>query len=61
MSTVAAEVQPMGVYLRSCLAPFEALLSRPDVTDVYVTVPEESGLKLSAEQSNATRMRPSAS
>ena len=32
---------PAGVYLTSCLAPFEHLLSRPDVTDIYVNRPGE--------------------
>ena len=41
MSTAAAEVVPSGVYLRSCLAPFEAALARPDVTDIYVNRPGE--------------------
>ena len=42
MSTAAAGiVAPSGVYLRSCLAPFEPLLSRPDVTDIYVNRPGE--------------------
>lgn len=41
MSTAAADVIPTGVYLRSCLAPFEAALSRPDVTDIYVNRPGE--------------------
>jgi type IV secretion system protein VirB11 len=29
------------VYLRSCLAPFEHALARPDVTDIYVNRPGE--------------------
>lgn len=41
MSTAAARAAPSGVYLRSCLAPFEAFLSRPDVTDIYVNRPGE--------------------
>jgi type IV secretion system protein VirB11 len=41
VSTAAAEVIPSGVYLRSCLAPFEAVLARSDVTDVYVNRPGE--------------------
>lgn len=40
MSAVAS-IAPAGVYLRSCLAPFEAALSRPDVTDIYVNRPGE--------------------
>lgn len=32
---------PDGVYLRSCLAPFEEALSRADVSDVYVNRPGE--------------------
>jgi type IV secretion system protein VirB11 len=30
-----------GVYLRSCLAPFDHALSRPDVTDIFVNRPGE--------------------
>jgi len=30
-----------GVYLRACLAPFGDVLSRPDVTDIYVNRPGE--------------------
>lgn len=30
-----------GVYLSSCLEPFQAVLSRPDVTDIYVNRPGE--------------------
>lgn len=30
-----------GVYLSACLAPFAELLSRPDVTDIYVNRPGE--------------------
>lgn len=30
-----------GVYLRACLAPFEHLLSRQDITDIYVNQPGE--------------------
>ena len=41
MSTAAATIAPAGVYLRSCLAPFEATLSRADVTDIYVNRPGE--------------------
>lgn len=41
MSSAAAQVAPGGVYLRSCLAPFDQLLSRPDVTDIYVNRPGE--------------------
>lgn len=41
MSAVSAEAAPSGVYLRSCLAPFEAALARPDVTDIYVNGPGE--------------------
>lgn len=41
MSGAAAELAPAGVYLRSCLAPFEGVLSRPDVTDVHVNRPGE--------------------
>ena len=37
----AAQPAPSGVYLRSCLAPFEHTLSRPDVTDIYVNRPGE--------------------
>ena len=41
MSTAASEVIPAGIYLKSCLAPFEAALARPDVTDLYVNRPGE--------------------
>jgi type IV secretion system protein VirB11 len=41
MNSAAAEVLPSGVYLKSCLAPFEAALARPDVTDIYVNRPGE--------------------
>lgn len=36
-----AHAAPGGVYLRACLAPFERMLSRPDVTDIYVNRPGE--------------------
>ena len=39
MSAAAAELVPPGVYLRASLAPFAGVLSRPDVTDVYVNRP----------------------
>ena len=41
MSTAATELAPIPVYLKSCLAPFEAALSRSDVTDIYVNTPCE--------------------
>ena len=41
MSSAAAHVPPVGVYLRSCLAPFEWAFARPDVTDIYVNRPGE--------------------
>jgi type IV secretion system protein VirB11 len=41
LSRTAAAVAPAGVYLRSCFAPFEAALARPDVTDIYVNGPGE--------------------
>jgi type IV secretion system protein VirB11 len=42
MSTATAAVAaPAGVYLRACLAPFAGVLSRPDVTDLYVNRPGE--------------------
>jgi type IV secretion system protein VirB11 len=42
VSTAAiAELAPSGVYLRSCLAPFSGVLSRSDVTDIYVNRPGE--------------------
>lgn len=41
MSTAAAEIIPRGVYLRACLAPFDEVLSRSDVTDIYVNRPGE--------------------
>ena len=41
MSTAAAQVAPDGVYLRASLGPFAEVLSRPDVTDIYVNRPGE--------------------
>jgi type IV secretion system protein VirB11 len=41
VSAAAAASAPTGVYLRACLAPFEATLSRTDVTDIYVNRPGE--------------------
>ncbi len=41
MSTAAAQLPASGVYLRSCLAPFDHVLSRPDVTDIYMNRPGE--------------------
>lgn len=41
MSTAAAEFIRPGIYLRACLGPFERMLSRPDVTDIYVNRPGE--------------------
>ena len=41
MSLTAVQAVPSGVYLRSCLAPFEAALARADVTDIYVNRPGE--------------------
>jgi type IV secretion system protein VirB11 len=41
VSSAAAHVPPVGVYLRSCLAPFEWAFARPDVTDIYVNRPGE--------------------
>jgi type IV secretion system protein VirB11 len=41
VSTAAAGTATTGVYLRSCLAPFEAILARHDVTDIYVNRPGE--------------------
>jgi type IV secretion system protein VirB11 len=41
MSSSAAHVLSPGIYLRSCLAPFEQALSRPDITDIYVNRPRE--------------------
>jgi type IV secretion system protein VirB11 len=38
---------PQGVYLASCLAPFEESLSRPDITDIYVNRPGEFWLETS--------------
>src|SRR3954471_18688237 len=40
-AAAAAASLPTGVYLRSCLRPFDAVLSRPDVTDIYVNRPGE--------------------
>jgi len=41
MSSATAQVAPSGVYLRACLAPFDHVLSNPDVTDIYVNRPGE--------------------
>lgn len=41
MSACTAQTVSSGVYLRSCLAPFETALARPDVTDIYVNKPGE--------------------
>jgi type IV secretion system protein VirB11 len=41
----AATQAPVGVYLRSCLVPFERALARPDVTDIYVNRPGEVWLE----------------
>jgi type IV secretion system protein VirB11 len=42
MSTAAVNAAAAsGVYLRACLAPFDDVLSRPDVTDIYVNQPGE--------------------
>jgi type IV secretion system protein VirB11 len=41
VSASLAQIAPAGVYLRSCLAPFEEALSRPDVTDIFVNRPGE--------------------
>lgn len=41
MSSAAAQIVPAGVYLRACLAPFDSVLTRPDVTDIYVNRPGE--------------------
>lgn len=41
MKSGAVLPAPSGVYLTSCLAPFEWALSRPDVTDIYVNRPGE--------------------
>jgi len=41
VSSAAAQPVPVGVYLKSCLAPFEQALARPDVTDIYVNRPGE--------------------
>jgi type IV secretion system protein VirB11 len=41
VSTAAAQLAPSGVYLSACLAPFAKMLSRPDVTDIYVNRPGE--------------------
>jgi type IV secretion system protein VirB11 len=41
MSTAAAQVAASGIYLRSWLAPFQHVLARPDVTDIYVNRPGE--------------------
>jgi type IV secretion system protein VirB11 len=42
VNSAAAQLAPLsGVYLRSCLAPFDGALARPDVTDIYVNRPGE--------------------
>jgi len=41
MSTAPSEFAPIPIYLKSCLAPFEAALARSDVTDIYVNRPRE--------------------
>jgi type IV secretion system protein VirB11 len=41
VTAAAAQLAPSGVYLRACLAPFGEMLSRPDVTDIYVNEPGE--------------------
>lgn len=41
MSAAAVEIAPRGIYLRACLAPFETVLSQPDVTDIYINRPGE--------------------
>lgn len=41
MNAAAPRIEPPGVYLRACLAPFAGGLSRPDVTDIYVNRPGE--------------------
>lgn len=41
MSASLAQIAPTGVYLRSCLGPFNDALARPDVTDIYVNRPGE--------------------
>jgi type IV secretion system protein VirB11 len=41
VTSAAVRPAPTGVYLRSCLSPFEQALARPDVTDIYVNQPGE--------------------
>ena len=45
MSAAAAPAKAVtpeaGIYLRACLAPFEELLAREDITDIYVNKPGE--------------------
>lgn len=41
MSNASPMVAPEGVYLRSSLAPLESVLSRLDVTDIWVNRPHE--------------------
>lgn len=41
MSTAAVQAMPAGIYLRASLAPFADMLSRSDVTDIYVNQPGE--------------------
>lgn len=45
MSLAATRIEPGGIYLRACLAPFSEALNRPDVTDIYVNRPGEVWLE----------------
>jgi type IV secretion system protein VirB11 len=36
-----SQLAPAGVYLQASLAPFDQILARPDVTDIYVNRPGE--------------------
>ncbi len=45
MSIAAAQLAPSGVYLRACLSPFDEVLERPGVTDIYVNRPCELWLE----------------
>jgi type IV secretion system protein VirB11 len=41
MNVATAQLSQSGVYLRACLAPFNDVLARPEITDVYVNRPGE--------------------
>lgn len=41
MSLAATRIEPGGIYLRACLAPFKDMLARAEVTDIHVNGPGE--------------------